>query len=66
MVWKRPSDDHYTTHTYTRAINVGCRGGGKVDFTDVCFLSGPGMKKLFEYFKEEIKDQFKGKPPNKL
>ncbi|KAH1767275.1 hypothetical protein V6Z96_001795 [Aspergillus fumigatus] len=28
--------------------------------------NGPGLKQFFEYFKEEIKDQLKGKPPNKL
>lgn len=27
---------------------------------------GPGIKQFLEYFKEEIKDQLKGKPPNKL
>lgn len=27
---------------------------------------GPGIKKFWEYFKEEFKDQLKGKPPNKL
>ncbi|KKK15334.1 hypothetical protein P175DRAFT_0531262 [Aspergillus ochraceoroseus IBT 24754] len=28
--------------------------------------NGPGIKRFLEYFREEIKDQFKGKPPNKL
>ncbi|KAL2813495.1 hypothetical protein BDW59DRAFT_30841 [Aspergillus cavernicola] len=28
--------------------------------------NGPGAKKFLEYFTEEIKDQFKGNPPNKL
>jgi hypothetical protein len=28
--------------------------------------NGPGLKQFFQYFKEEIKDQLKGKPPNKL
>ena len=27
---------------------------------------GPGLSKFVEYFKEEIKDQLKGKPPNKF
>ncbi|KAJ5103479.1 hypothetical protein N7532_004008 [Penicillium argentinense] len=27
---------------------------------------GLGLKRFIEYFKEEIKDQLKGKPPNKL
>ncbi|PIG80101.1 hypothetical protein AARAC_010674 [Aspergillus arachidicola] len=28
--------------------------------------NGPGLSKFVEYFKEEIKDQLKGKPPNKF
>ncbi|KAL3475022.1 hypothetical protein BJX99DRAFT_259782 [Aspergillus californicus] len=28
--------------------------------------NGPDLKQLFTYFKEEVKDQFKGKPPNKF
>ncbi|KAL2868231.1 uncharacterized protein BJX67DRAFT_380052 [Aspergillus lucknowensis] len=28
--------------------------------------NGPGLRKFLEYFKEEVKDQLKGKPPNKL
>ncbi|KAL1999141.1 hypothetical protein VTN02DRAFT_4993 [Thermoascus thermophilus] len=35
-------------------------GGTNLDQT------GPGIKKFWEYFKEEFKDQLKGKPPNKL
>ncbi|KAJ5155857.1 hypothetical protein N7492_008660 [Penicillium capsulatum] len=27
---------------------------------------GPVMKKFVQYFTEELKDQMKGKPPNKL
>ncbi|OQE19951.1 hypothetical protein PENSTE_c014G04514 [Penicillium steckii] len=27
---------------------------------------GLGLKKFVDYFKEEIKDQMKGKPPNKF
>ncbi|KAJ5625794.1 hypothetical protein N7510_002103 [Penicillium lagena] len=28
--------------------------------------NGPGLKQFFAYFKEEIRDQMKGNPPNKL
>ncbi|KAL4897021.1 hypothetical protein BDV59DRAFT_169582 [Aspergillus ambiguus] len=35
-------------------------GGTNID------KKGPGLQKFLEYFKEEIKDQFKGKPPNKF
>ncbi|KAI9929072.1 hypothetical protein ASPWEDRAFT_169091 [Aspergillus wentii DTO 134E9] len=35
-------------------------GGTKLD------NNGPGLKRFFEYFREEIKDQFKGKPPPKF
>lgn len=35
-------------------------GGTKID------NHGHGLNKFIAYFKEEIKDQLKGKPPNKL
>ena len=36
-----------------------------VELVLMAFL-GPGLSKFVEYFKEEIKDQLKGKPPNKF
>ncbi|OJJ85613.1 uncharacterized protein ASPGLDRAFT_56986 [Aspergillus glaucus CBS 516.65] len=35
-------------------------GGTKID------KNNDGLQRFARYFKEEIKDQFKGKPPNKL
>ncbi|OOF99778.1 hypothetical protein ASPCADRAFT_203583 [Aspergillus carbonarius ITEM 5010] len=28
--------------------------------------AGPGANSFYQYFKEEIRDQMRGKPPNKL
>ncbi|KAJ5692816.1 hypothetical protein N7462_002239 [Penicillium macrosclerotiorum] len=45
-----------------------CRGRGPSPVLEYPLISRPesNMNKFVAYFKEELKDQMKGKPPNKL
>lgn len=50
---------HQKVHHLKYGVPPEEMGGTKLD------NNGRGLQRFLEYFKEEIKDQMKGKPPNK-